>query len=265
MSGSRIAFAQARIQAAYAALPGEMDWRRLRGARTLAAYLEEARSGPLRALVKGFSAQSDTHAIERGLRASFVEAVYQTSKVSPQPWRPAIDWWRTLPYLPLLVSYSRERGLQGWVAQDPYLAPFADANGHLDRNALSAGGFAALVPHLGDPDAIAEHWLRQWNTFTAGIGRGDRAGLRLLSDRLGDHLRRFAAGGLARPWERRSELREALRVDFHRKLMTPVIPFLYLSLLALDLERLRRALLDRACFGAIPAPDEPRAGLTRAF
>jgi hypothetical protein len=77
-------------------------------------------------------------------------------------------------------------------------------------------------------------------------------------------MRRFAAEGPAQAWERRRELREALRVEFHRELMTPVTPFLYLSLLALDLERLRRALLDRAFFGALPGLDDPRAPLEGA-
>jgi hypothetical protein len=264
MAGSRTAFAQARIQAAYAALPRETHWRQLRGARTLAAYLEEARGGPLRVWVKGFSSQSDAHAIERGLRASLVEAVQQTSKVSPQPWRAAIGWWRILPYLPLLASYRRARGLPAWAIEDPYLAPFIGANRDLDCNALAAGGFAVLVPHLGDPDAMTEHWLKQWATFTSEIEGGSGSGIRSLSDRLGEHMRGFSAGGCAQAWETRQRLRETLRVDFHRALMTPVIPFLYLSLLALDLERLRRALLDRACFSALPGLDEPPAGRKEA-
>lgn len=264
MAGSRTAFAQARIQAAYAALPGETHWRQLRGVRTLAAYLEEARGGPLRVWVKGFSSQSDAHAIERGLRASFIEAVQQTAKVSPQPWRAAIGWWRILPYLPLLASYRRDRGLPAWALADPHLAPLAGADRDLDCDALAAAGFAQLVPHLGDPNAIAAQWRRQWDTFTSEIEGGDGSTIRSLSDRLGQHMHGFSAAGCARAWDARQALREALRVDFHRSLMTPVIPFLYLSLLALDLERLRRALLDRACFGALPRLDEPPAGRREA-
>jgi hypothetical protein len=259
MAGARAAFAQSRVQAAYAVLPREVDWRRLRGARTLAAYLEEARGGPLRTLVKGFSSQSDAHAIERGLRASFVEAVEKTSKVCPQPWRAAIDWWRMLPYLPLLACYRQDRGLPPWASQDPHFAPFAHADGTLDRDALAAGGLAALVPHLGESAAIAEHWRRQWNAFADAADPGEHSRIRSLSNRLADHMRQFAAGGPAGAWEGRQRLRERLRLEFHRQLMRPVIPFLYLSLLALDLERLRRSLLDRACFGALASPDVPRA------
>ena len=44
----RFAYAQARIQARFARLPGEEDWERQTGMRGLAGFLEEARSGPKR-------------------------------------------------------------------------------------------------------------------------------------------------------------------------------------------------------------------------
>jgi hypothetical protein len=65
------AYAQARIQARFASLPSEAEWQRVAASRSLASFLEEARTGCLRDWVKGFSGQSDVHYLEEGLRSLF--------------------------------------------------------------------------------------------------------------------------------------------------------------------------------------------------
>jgi hypothetical protein len=49
-------------------------------------------------------------------------------------------------------------------------------------------------------------------------------------------------------WSLRRELRERLRLEFHRLPLEPLTAFAFLALVALDLERLRAALMERALF-----------------
>ena len=109
----RFAYAQARVQARYAELPGEDAWQRLAAARTLGMFLEEAREGALRGWVKGFSAQSDGHDLDRGVRGIWQDEVTRVAAWLPQPWRPALLWLRWLPLLPLLAHAGRGGPLPG--------------------------------------------------------------------------------------------------------------------------------------------------------
>jgi hypothetical protein len=79
------AYAQARIQARFAALPRETDWQRVAASRTLAAFLEDARTGSLREWVKGFSVQSDVHDLEAGIGSLYRDALEAITALAPSP------------------------------------------------------------------------------------------------------------------------------------------------------------------------------------
>ena len=66
------------------------------------------------------------------------------------------------------------------------------------------------------------------------------------------HASAFPRSGEA-AWPLRRDLRERLRLGFHRLPLQPAAAFYYLALLALDLERLRAALMERALFDAAEA------------
>jgi hypothetical protein len=80
------------------------------------------------------------------------------------------------------------------------------------------------------------------------MSRSAQAELDDLCRLLRTHLSAFGDASPKRAWGLRQGLRERLRVDFHHAGRSPAALFIYLALLALDLERLRRALLDRALF-----------------
>ena len=65
-----------------------------------------------------------------------------------------------------------------------------------------------------------------------------------------DHRRRFPLLAPEQAWPARDALRMTLRHLFHRYLLQPANPFVFLCLVACDLERLRRALVSRALFPA---------------
>jgi len=252
----RFAYAQARLQARYAALPVEADWRRLSGARSLSGWLEEARGGALRDWVEGFSAHSDAHDIERGLRATLADAIGGVAALLPEPWRPAVDWCRWLALLELLRAARDGVPAPGWMRWDPRLAPLLDGDGGLDPGALQSAGAERLLGADAPLLVWQTEWRRRWP-------RGPAAQLEALDAlvrRLAAHERAFREAAPDDAWTLRQQLRERLCLEFHRHLQQPATAFIYLALVALDLERLRRALLDRLLFEPPAAEKAPDGG-----
>jgi hypothetical protein len=245
----RFAYAQARLQARYADLPREGEWRRLSAARSLSAWLEEARSGALQTWVKGFSGQSDSHDIERGLRAQFVEALEQVVAAVPKEWRAAVDWCRWLPLLGLFEHLRGGGALPQWADDDRLVAPLLGRGGGLDRSATHAAG---IDPLLAD-QPVLEAWLAGWRGRWPRTGRSHRAALDALRRQVVQHARVFRDAAPGEAWTLRQRLRERLQLELHRTLLQPASAFVLLLLVALDLERLRRALVDRALFEAVAA------------
>ena len=256
IAGQRFAYAQARLQARYAGLPTEADWGRLRASRSLSGWLEEARAGALKPWVKGFSAQSDAHDIERGVRAQFVESVQQAAKVMPETWRDAVLWCRWLPLLGLFEHLRAGGPPPPWAARDSWLAPMLDHTGRFDMALASS---AQIAPLLADGDA-GDAWLEQWRQRWPRCRRSDLRALAYISGLCAEHLQRFRQCPPEQTWSLRQALRERLRLQFHLYLLQPAAVFILLALVALDLERLRRALLDRALFAADAPAIEARAG-----
>jgi hypothetical protein len=253
MSAScHFAHAQARLQARYADLPAEADWQRLVAARDIATYLEEARAGALRHWVKGFSGESDYHDLERGLRAQLNDSVDLVVRLFPAPWQSAFDWWRWLPTLALLEHLALGHAMPLWVLHDERLVRLLDSEGEIDRSALRAAGADSLI----DPRAIHraggigalwhQQWVQRWpRCDTRAIAR-----MHELATLFRTHLDAYRRSPPDRAWTVRQVLRERLRQLFHLRLLQPAAGFIYLGLITVDLERLRRALIDRLLFRA---------------
>lgn len=239
------ALAQARLAARYAALPDDSEWQRLAAARTFAAYVEDARGGRLHPWLKGISALSDAHQIERALRASFFDQVEETASWLPVAWRPATQWLAWLPYLPLFAARAGGASWPAWVAGDYRLGPLLDETGDLRPSARAV--LAPLVT-AGDPAAVPGAWANEWQRRWPGLHADLRGHLEELSARVASHLARFQTLPPERTWQARGELRERLRLTFHQRLLEPAAAFLYLALVLLDLERLRAGLLGRLLF-----------------
>jgi hypothetical protein len=246
----RFAYSQARIQARYGDLPGEEDWQRLSGARTLGIFLEEAREGAMRSWVKGFSALSDAHDLDQGLRAIWQDEVDQVALWVPQPWRAALSWLRWLPLLPLLVHAARGNALPPWVDRDGILHPLWGTDGTFDPGALIAAGAGALVV---PPEGLAAAWRAEWHRLWPACEKRSLVNLARLAALVLRHAQAFAQAGSDGAWPLRRELRERLRLDFHRLALQPAAAFAFLALIALDLERLRAALMQRALFSLMEA------------
>jgi hypothetical protein len=243
MAGQRFAYTQARLQGRYAELPDEADWQRLSGTRSLSGWLEEARSGALKAWVKGFSANSDSHDIERGVRAQFADTVEQIAGYLPQAWREAVLWCRWLPLLGLFDHLRAGAALPGWASDDYRLAALFDG-GAVDAAAARQAGIDVLL--WGEGADL--QWLDGWRQRWPRCRRKDLEAVDALVARCIAHRDAFRRCPPDKAWPLRRVLRERLRLEFHLRLLQPAAAFVFLALVGLDLERLRRALLDRALF-----------------
>jgi hypothetical protein len=252
MSGDhRFAYAQARIQARFAGLPSEQEWQRLAASRTLASFLEEARGGALRDWVKGFSGLSDVHDLEAGLRALYLEHLEAVARWVPAPWRQAVAWTLWLTRLPLLAHFRAGASVPGWVARDRELRRLLDDTGSWDPRRLADAGAGPL---LESADAPVAAWIAEWRRCWPRCRRSTARDLDGLIALLSGHADAFSRVPPAGAWRLRGELRERLRLRFHQRLLQPAAPFIFLVLAALDLERLRAALVSRALFAAWDEP-----------
>jgi len=248
----QFAHAQARLQARYANLPVEGDWQRLVAARDITTYLEEARAGALRDWVKGFSGQSDCHDIEHGLRGQLTDSVDLVVGLFPAPWRAAVDWWRWLPFLSLFEYLARGGPMPTWAIDGNRLAGLLDSNGEIDRPAVRAAGIGPLIDpeSIRRVDGIGARWHEQWLDRWPRCDARAIAHMRELADLFATHLDAYRKSEPDRAWTLRQVLRERLRQLFHLRLLQPAAGFIYLGLISVDLERLRRALIDRLLFRA---------------
>jgi hypothetical protein len=246
------AHAQARLQARYGALAAEADWRRISGTRGLGAWLEEARGGPLRPWVQRFSGASSAHDIEAGVRELLFAEIDLVAASVPTPWRAAVLWTRWLPLLDVLAHLAAGGVLPGWARPDGPVSELLDEDGQLVQRRVEEAGIASLLD-AGAADGLDVRWAAGWRQHWPDPGRPVRADLEALAGRLGAHLAAFRTASPKQAWTLRQQLRERLRFDFHRLGLSPAAPFVYLALVGLDLERLRRALLDRALFHESPA------------
>lgn len=244
----RFAYVQARVQARFAALPSAEEWQRLAASRSLAAFLEDARNGPLRPWIKSFSGQSTSQDVEVGTRGSFHEAIEEVADWVPEPWREAVRWTRWLSLLPLWDHLARGEAPPDWLARDPFLSPLLDDNGRIDPRRVEAAGAAALLAGDDLSAAWGEHWRRLWPRCK----REFLANLEAFRALLLAHLAVFREARPESAWGLRLALRGRLHLLFHRRLLQPAGPLIYLALVALELERLRAELVTRALF----APEE---------
>jgi hypothetical protein len=245
------AYAQARIQARFATLPQETEWERLAASRTLAAFLEEARTGSLCNWVKGFSSQSDIHDLEAGIRSLYWDSLEAVAGWVPAPWREAVSWVRWLAWLPLLSHLKSGGVMPDWTAQDQSLHALADSDGALSMQRLEEAGAACLLHAEED---VVSVWIAEWKQRWPRCSRTLCRDLEALIPLVMTHFDVFPRLPPDSAWRQRRELRATLRLHFHRQPLEPAIPFVYLALTALDLERLRAALVSRALF---PVQDEP--------
>lgn len=227
-------YAQARMQARHGKRPDETLWRQLGGYRDFADYLAAVRATGLARWVTGIDVADGPHAIERSLRRQWRNACAEVAHWLPLEWRAAVEWAAQLIDLPAHAYLAQDGRPPEWILQDPGLAPLT---------ALTAP--ASTPPNklaLRDRHAWLAAWRTRWPTHDTDQARQ----LERLTAHIEAHLATLAESDPASAWETRRALGRWVAQVFRACAGQPPAAFAHLVLQALDLERLRAGLLDRA-------------------
>ncbi len=242
------AYAQARLQARFGDRPDETVWLRLHGNGELGSYLQAARQTSLRQWVLGIDTSSGSYEIELALRLKFRSHIDEVAGWLPGRWPAVIGWIKCLLDLPALQHLLDGRHAADWMHSDPVLADYTDDNMLINLQAAHASDCSVLAQNWRQGDTLVDGWLQHWHGLRPGklfMGREFEQGLRHIEGLLRAQLAPTQGTTTARL---REQLAARLRSAFRRFRFQPATSFAYLALTALDLERLRGDLVQRALF-----------------
>jgi hypothetical protein len=249
-TSNQFAYVQARLQARHGQRPSEDRWRLLESSPDLASYLQGARSTSLRPWVVHLPAESSTHQVERSLRIDWEAYVGEVSAWVPPPWRASVDWFATLPYLPIFVHLVQGEPIPGWVRDDPSLTHLATEDPDRRREALSASALSGIADAVSEGVSPMVAWLDGWASTWPEVGAGVARSLtqiRMAFERHAEAIRLDPASYPAGP-RLRAPLLARLNNLFRRHSGQIAAVFAHIGLMSLDLERMRGGLVIRALF-----------------
>lgn len=235
-------YAQARAQARHGARLSVDDWSLLESSKGLSYYLQAARSTALAVWIQPLSAASSPHQIEFTLRQAWRGEVETARRWSPKAWQESIAWTVWLPYLPAIAHLRSGVAAVPWMTNDPMLSPFLDDHG---SGVLQFAG--------ADVDPLQE-WLSSWQALWPKSRSGHPSLQKLVQQ-----LRRTLASQAAIDTSDAVGLQESLECRIARlmrmRCQQSVTVFYHLTLVALQLWRLRSGLIRRSLFNSA-ASDE---------
>ncbi len=248
MSGNpRWSYVQARLQARHGERLQEFDWRAIEAARAIDQFIARTRVSSLRRFTEGIHAQMSSHAVERVLRDTWRVYVAELADWVPAAWRQAVLWTSLLPELPIIDVLLRGEAPE-WIKQDPAFTELAKVD-RQKRNVTAANSpFDALVASSGREKTLAARWSMHWRSLWPRRQASNRALLDLTAT-IKAHVERLDGAGLQEASASyRRDLALKLTRMFRRYGGSPAALFCHLTLVALDLERLRGDLIRRRLF-----------------
>jgi hypothetical protein len=235
------AYAQTRIQAAYARLPGPAFWQEVEGLEGRAA-LQKIQASGLAVALEGLPPTAPAREIEDHIRHHLRQQILLTADWAPPAWRPAVHDVAVLPDLPALDAY--------WRGHLPATSLAGDLKEQLEQAGRAKHRLERLQDRLKNrPDQpLRVLWLDEWRPLWASLpGSGSVA---RLVEHMEQHLAQFSRLPAEDAWPARDRLWAVMAHTLHMHAFEPVVLFAYLVLAALALERLRAAWLGRLLFAA---------------
>jgi hypothetical protein len=214
--------------------------------RDLPAVLAIVRASPLAPWITGVGPQPDCHDLEAAARRRWRCLVTEVADWMPLAWQPSVAWCAVLADLPALAhlgqrssAAARDAG-DAWVREDPLLQGLADpALGGADR-ALRA----LVADAAGDARRVAAGWRARWERLLPEPLAAHPLLLRLVH-MLDEHAHRFATAHPADAWPLRRALAGRVTLLMRRAAVDPAQAFAFVTLGALEYERLRAELVPR--------------------
>lgn len=247
------AYAQVRLQARHGMRPDERVWRRLESIGDLGVYLQAARQTALRSWVAGLQSAHGAHDIELTLRQQYRRTIDEVAHWMPGRWRRPVNWVRRLPDLPALQYLLSGAAAPAWMRDDPELRHFVSDSHSLRVEALRTSDCARLLKGWQRGEPLSTAWLEQWRALWPGAPRLT-TGLDALARLWLRHLGALSLYSEAASAPLHETLLWELNFAFRRYSFQPAAAFAHLGLVALDVQKLRAQLLQRAVFGGMTEP-----------
>lgn len=191
-------------------------------------FLKHAQETRLMLWLQSVNAQGDVTLLEQRLRESLTRSVIEVAHWSPKAWRPSIVWCLHLWDLPAWRHQSEGKKLP---------------------TTLVLPEQPTLEKYHGQQPPLLEIWLHHWTKLWPKKGGDSQKSLNHFVSILQNHSQHFSqledkASAIAL----RKNFQQRMERIFRIYSRQPTVIFVYLTLLALDYERLRGGLVVRALY-----------------
>lgn len=242
------AYTQTRLQARHGQRPDERTWQQLQAQKELASYLQTARQTVLRPWVISLHAQDSHHTIENALRQQYRDYIDDVASWQPYSWQKSVVWIKYVIDLPALQHLVSGHSAPVWMYDDPQLKSFTSNNFEQRLLRLQQSQYSPLIEAWQSGDTLLSGWLKQWQKLWPTDNASNISAIKQLVTTLQQHMTRFQGLNSEQAWEARKQLSMKLTYEFRRHTYQSLATYVHLLLVALDLERLRGALLYRCLF-----------------
>ncbi|MGB5472106.1 MAG: hypothetical protein WBQ78_01350 [Gammaproteobacteria bacterium] len=240
-------YAQARLQARLGDRADDQLWRRLHGSGDLAGYLQAASQTPLHTWTAGLHAGNNSHDIELTLRHHYRGYVGEIARWLPARWTIVVRALAQLPDLPALQHLLEGNTAPAWMHDDPELRACTSENPATRDAALEQSGYAWLATARQREIVLPQAWHDHWRSLWPKSPR-QTAGLQHVGQLLLGQLREIRMDTGSGTDRHRERLLNRFTAAFRRYSFQPAAACAHIGIMALDLERLRADLVDRALF-----------------
>lgn len=245
---AQFSYAQARMQARLGDRADERAWRHLQGSGDLASYLQATGHTTLRVWTAGLHAGNSSHDIELALRMHYRLYVGEIARWLPARWDVVVRALARLPDLPALQHLLSGATAPAWMRDDPELRAFTSEHPATRAAALEVPDHAWLATAWQHEIALPTAWYDHWRSLWPDAPR-QTDGLQHLGALLLGHIREIRPAAGTQTDTPRARLMHRLTAAFRRYSFQPAAACAHIGIIALDLERLRADLVDRALFG----------------
>jgi hypothetical protein len=247
MTARPYAYAQARMQARFGEQPNASAWESLQSLVELPALLDQMRMTPLRRWIVNISFPTPPHEMERLLRRHMRTLIDDVAHWLPAAWRPAVQWTEILLDLPALAYLFRGGEAYAWMQEEPAMRELAALDPVVRASTTTQGRYASFRQPGGD-EALATRWLTEWRRRWPDVHGRERAALERLVSLARAHLSGFSTGHGGSGQAARERFGREVTILFRRYALTPAAAFAWLLLAALEFERVRGAVVERALY-----------------
>lgn len=228
--------------------PDERTWGLVESQKDLASYLQSARQSSLGSWLTGLQATDNHHFLESTLLEHYRDYVEEVSAWVPTQWRKSVQWVVCLSHLPVVQHLITGNTAYSWMLEDSSIKLATTTDMEQRMGYLLQSDFAPLFKYWNPEISLVDCWLQHWKTLLPDKKGRRQESLNALTMLVNRHRDVFYQLPTDRTWRQRQNLAFKLTMMFRRQAYQPVNVFVHLLLIALDVERIRGAVMQRCLF-----------------